>query len=330
MRQFFLFIIICFSISYGYSQKLKVLATTSMIADMARNVAGDRLDIICILPIGGDPHIYDPTPNDAQKAANADLIFVNGLTLEGWMKKLIVNSGTKAKIVVVTEGVQAITSAEHKGAADPHAWMTASNGMIYTQNIFKALSQLMPKEKDYFEKNYNRYSAELAEVDTYIKNKILQIPDSQRILITSHDAFHYYGTRYGLRLESVMGTSTDADVQTSDIIRLVKVIKASGVSSIFIESTINPKLLKQLARDNHVVVGGNLFADSLGDENSGANTYLKMLRHNADVISKALSTPKAAVFHADTEGANPLSLTFTFLGFVALCGVLVYFLGKKF
>jgi ABC-type Zn uptake system ZnuABC Zn-binding protein ZnuA len=329
MRHFFIFIIVCLSISYGYSQKIKVLATTSMIADMARNIAGDRLEVQCILPIGGDPHIYEPTPRDAQKAADADLILVNGLTLEGWMKELITNSGTKAKVVVVTEGITAITSAEHKGAADPHAWMTASNGLIYVENIYKSFTQITPTDKDFFEKNYRKYAAELSEVDTYIKNKILQIPDSQRILITSHDAFHYYGTRYGLRLESVMGTSTDADVQTSDIIRLVKIIKKSGVSSIFIESTINPKLLKQLAKDNLVVVGGNLFADSLGDEKSGADSYVKMLRHNADVISKALSTPKSAIYVANTEGVNPFSLTFTFFGFVGLCGVCVWFLGKK-
>lgn len=313
----------------SFSKELKVLATTTMIADMARNIAGGKLEVHSILPSGGDPHIYDPTPADAQKVATADLVLVNGLTLEGWMKKLIENSGTKAKIITVTEGVDALRSDVHEGATDPHAWMTASNGIIYSQNILKAFNDLDASNKAFYEQNFQKYKSQLDTLDTYIKKAILQIPENHRVLITSHDAFHYYGLRYGLKLESVMGTSTDADVQTSDIIRLVKILKKSQIPAIFVESTINPKLLKQLAKDNHVVIGGSLFADSLGDEASGANNYLDMLKHNTDVLVKALNGSQKVEMVASTEGVGFGSFILVFIGFLVLCASVILFIGRK-
>lgn len=329
MKSLFLSIILSFLSVFGFSKELKVLTTTTMIGDMARNIAGGKFAVESILPSGGDPHIYEPTPADAQKVAMADLVLVNGLTLEGWMKKLIDNSGTKALIITVTEGVEALKSDVHEGATDPHAWMTAYNGIIYAQNILNAFQKIDPANKDFYQKNFLNYKASLEQLDNYIRTAIQQIPEHQRILITSHDAFHYFGLRYGLKLESVMGTSTDADVQTSDIIRLVKILKQSRIPAIFIESTINPKLLKQLAKDNHVVIGGNLFADSLGDENSGASTYLDMLKHNADIISQALNGKSLSAVPLDTEemGFGSFILVFVSLLMVCVLGVLV--LGKR-
>jgi ABC-type Zn uptake system ZnuABC Zn-binding protein ZnuA len=302
-----------------------------MIADMAQNIAGDKVEIECLLPIGGDPHIYEPTPRDAQKVAAADLILMNGLTLEGWMKELIDNSGTKAKMVTVTEGVQALVSEQHQGSADPHAWMTAANGIIYSQNILNALIDIYPESpasNAFFKDNFLKYKNQLDSLDNYIKNVISQIPEKQRVLITSHDAFHYFGLRYGLRLESVLGTSTDADVQTSDIIRLVKIIKETSVPAVFIESTINPKLLNQLAQDNKIIIGGKLYADSLGDSTTPASNYIGLLRHDATVIAQSLSQEKSQLA-VPTEGGNSFGLTLSFIGFVALCGIVIYLISKK-
>jgi ABC-type Zn uptake system ZnuABC Zn-binding protein ZnuA len=268
----------------------KIVATTSMIADIAQNIAGNRLKIDCILPIGSDPHLHEPTPRDAQMVGEANLVLVNGLTLEGWMKELIENSGTKARIVTCTEGIQAIVSEQFHGSADPHAWMQAANGIIYAQNICKALSVLNPAESSVYEDNLKKYVQQLTDLDQFIKITIASIPENRRVLVTSHDAFHYYGARYGLRLEAVLGTSTDADVQTSDMVRLAKVLATTGVPALFVESTINPKLLQQIAADNHVEVGGKLFADSLGD--SVAATYIDLLRHNTTVIAAALKKDK--------------------------------------
>ena len=271
---------------------IKVVATASMIADMAKEIGGNLIEVQCVVPIGGDPHIYDPTPGDAQMVAQADLILRNGLTFEGWLTELIENSGTKANNVLVTKGVAAIESLIYENATDPHAWMDAHNGLIYIRNIKEALIELDPDNSIIYQSRYDAYAKRLEELDQYIFERINTIPESKRILITSHDAFQYYGKRYGIRLESVLGTSTDAEVQTADIVRLNRVIKESGIPALFVESTINPKVLEQIASDNHLQIGGKLYSDSIGDKDSPAPSYYDMLKHNTDVIVAALSAPK--------------------------------------
>ena len=265
-----------------------MVATASMIADMARQIAGDKFTVECIVPIGGDPHLYTPTPRDVQLVAAADLILKNGLTFEGWLSELIENSGTKGETILVTKGVKAIESPKYKNSADPHAWMDLTNGYIYIKNIRDAFIKMDPDNEAFYRRQHDNYRNQLEETHASIHEMIKTIPEERRILITSHDAFQYYGRQYGIQLEAVMGISTDVDVQTSDIIRLNKVIKSSGVPAIFMESTINPKLLKQLATDNGIKIGGELYADSIGDEESPAPTYIDMLKHNTQVIVNAL------------------------------------------
>lgn len=282
-----------------------VVATASIFADMAQNIAGDEVRIESVVPIGGDPHIYEPTPSDAQLIANADLILKNGLTFEGWLTELIANSGTKAEVKLITEGITPIGSQTYENSTDPHAWMDAKNGLVYIKNIKDALVKLRPELKEQFEFNYGVYRQQLEDMDIYIQAEITKIPVKQRILITSHDAFQYFGRHYGVRLESVLGTSTDAQVQTSDMKRLVQVIAETGVPAVFVESTINPKLLEQLAKDNGVVIGGQLYSDSIGSKDSPAPSYLDMLKHNTDTIVKALSAKKkAAVVENDENNAT--------------------------
>lgn len=288
---------------YAASQEKKlVVASASIFADMTRNIAGDAFEVKTIVPIGGDPHIYDPTPGDAALAASADLILKNGLTFEGWLDELIANSGTKARIVTITEGIEPIRSVQYKNSSDPHAWMSASNGLIYIKNIKNALVQLDPSNQKMFEFNYEVYKNQLLEMDGYISKKINEIPIGRRILITSHDAFRYYGNRYGITVESILGTSTDAEAQTSDIRRLNKIIQEKQVPAVFIETTVNPKLLEQIAKDNKVIVGGKLFSDSIGDENSEAPSYLDMLKYNTDTILKGLNSPPSQETETSVEG----------------------------
>lgn len=303
MRILITLIFIAASIS-GFSQKKKVVATASMIGDMAEVLSGDLLDIHTIVPIGGDPHIYEPTPSDASLVNSADLVLKNGLTFEGWLNELIENSGTKAEAVLVTEGIQPIESTIYENATDPHAWMDASLGIKYAENIASAFSKLDPENQKIYEFNLEVYKSQLKELDAYIVNKIKEIPESQRVLITSHDAFQYYGRKYGLKLESVIGTSTDAVAQTSDILQLTKVIRESKVPAVFVESTVNPKMLKQIADDTGVKIGGKLFADSIGDKDSKAPTYIDMLRYNTDVIVEALkgNIPEGLKENEDSGG----------------------------
>ena len=286
-------------------EKKLVLTTASIFADMAENIAGDQFDIRTIVPIGGDPHIYEPTPADAQLISKADLILKNGLTFEGWLNGLIESAGGQATVVTITEGIPAIRSA-YRGGADPHAWMNAAHGLIYIENIKNALVKLDPDNREIFEFNYGVYRRQLEDMDAYIFEQIKKIPEQRRILITSHDAFQYYGQRYGVRLEAVIGISTEAEAQTSDIIRLGKVIKESGVPAVFIETTVNPKLLKQIAEDNKVTIGGSLYSDSIGEKNSNAPTYLQMLKYNTDTIVHALTQETSDMQTPEKEGSSLL------------------------
>jgi zinc/manganese transport system substrate-binding protein len=295
----------------------KVVATASIFADMVSVISGGQVDVESIVPIGGDPHIHEPTPRDARIVAEADLILKNGLTFEGWLNELIENSGTNAEVVLITEGIEPITSMTYQNSADPHAWMDAQNGIIYIENIKEALSKLDPEHADIYQFNYQLYKQQLEDLDAWIAGQIELIPPQKRVLITSHDAFQYYGRRYGVQLEAILGTSTDAEAQTSDLMRINQVIQENEVPAVFIETTVNPKLLEQIAKDNEVVIGGKLFSDSIGDETSAAPSYLDMLRHNTTTIVKALTAEQSA---AEEDTGTSSSVWFWILLGVALIG----------
>jgi len=197
-----------------------VVASASIFADMTEVIAGDLLRVQSVVPIGGDPHIYEPTPENVQLVSRADLVLINGLTFEGWMNELIENSGTRAETVTITKGIGTIESEEYANSSDPHAWMTAANGQRYIRNIRDALIKLDPFNKEVYEFNAGIYLQQLEDLDAEIFRQIESIPEAQRILITSHDAFRYYGRHYGIRVEAALGTSTDAQVQTDDVNRL--------------------------------------------------------------------------------------------------------------
>jgi ABC-type Zn uptake system ZnuABC Zn-binding protein ZnuA len=275
-------------------KKINIVTTTSIFADMIKNITGDKSDVVSIVNIGGDPHIYEAVPSDVDKIRKGDLIFINGLKFEEWIAKIIFNSGSKAPIYTLTERMEAITSEDHPDSFDPHAWMSAQNGLIYAENIYNALVQNFPQYSSIFKANYSRYVDELEDIDTYIKNKINSIPQGQRILITTHDAFRYYGNAYGITIHAMQGISTESDIQTSDMKRITSLIKTFKLPSIFVESTINPKLFEQISSDAKINLAGPLYSDSLGDENSVANTYLNMLKANTDMIYNGLTFQRQA------------------------------------
>lgn len=306
-------------------EKPIVVATASMIFDIAKNIGKEHVDVKCIVPIGGDPHTYKPTPSDAKLVVNCDLILKNGLTFEGWLNELIANSGTKAPSVLVTKGIQPIKSLTYD-APDPHAWMNVIYGITYAENVMKGLVDLLPEHKTDFEKNFQNYKKELEELDKYIIAQINTIPKEKRILITSHDAFQYYGRKYGLQLESILGTSTDADIQAEDVINLQKIIKKSKVPAVFIESTVNPKTLQQLAKDTKIAIGGKLLSDSIGDEELGGETYVEMLKQNTDVIVEALTKDQGNVTSIVKDGDSTSSYIMTgVIGLMFLLGIVFMF-----
>jgi len=308
------------------AQKPVVVSSASMFTDMVENIAGDLVETETIVPIGGDPHLHTPTPRDAKLVGRADLLLLNGLTFEGWINELVENSGTKAKTILITEGVEPISSDTYKNSTDPHAWMDLANGRIYIKNITNALKELDPSNAVIYESNYQSYDKKLEELDRYIFDKIKEIPEEKRILITSHDAFKYYGKRYGVKLEAIQGISTDSDVQTSDIKRVSYTINRYKVPALFVESTINPKLLKQIASDNDVKIGGKLYADSLGDKESAAATYLSMIRSNTNTIVEGLkggAADRSDEVSLDDSNVGSNMIMYGIMGLLLLGGMLL-------
>ena len=282
------------NVTAAQAPSVKVVATTSFLADMAQQLAGTHCEVISLLPLGADPHIYEAVPGDARLLAEADMIIENGLNLEGWLKKLIDQAGGKALLITASDGIEPIGSAEHANSYDPHAWMDPLLGRIYIRNMANGLQRLLPDHAAEIERNFEAYDRQLLELHTYIESRIAEIPSEHRIIATTHDAFRYFGNRYGMRVLSVLGTTTDAEVRVSDLQALISTIEAENLPALFIESTINPKLLQQVAADAGIRIGGSMYADSMGPKGSGADTYLSMLRHNANTLVEGLKGTGAA------------------------------------
>lgn len=304
-----IFFLACLTFVCPLQGKPRVVATINIIADMAQQVAGPYLSVESLLPAGTDPHIYEPTPKDATTLAQADLILTNGLHLEGWLDKLISSSGRSGNVIAVSSKVKPIAATEFQNSFDPHAWMDISNAKLYVQVIDSIFSAQFPTYRTEFHQNAERYLKKLRETDAAIRQKLNTIPANQRFLITSHDAFRYFSKAYGFEVASIMGTSTDADVSLKDINHLILIVKKFKVPAIFVEVSINPKILQQLAKDLGIVIGGKLFTDSFGPPGSEADNYIEMMIYNSTLISQSLSNVQTAEW--STNWDEPLSLILT-------------------
>lgn len=271
-------------------QQPYVVATTGVLAHLAQQVAGPRLQVHSLLPPGTDPHTYEPVPETRRMIDRADLILTNGLTLEGWLDRLINNSPAADKVVLLTHSILPIRSALHYGAADPHAWMDPTLAKVYCRNACTAFEQLDPAHAAEYRARLEAYSRRLDTLDGWIRDQITTLPMQGRVLITTHDAFSYYARQYGLQVEPLMGTTTDADVRPADLKRVGRIVELRGVKAVFAEAGLNPKFMQQLARHYGVVRGQPLYADNLGPSGSGAEDYIGMMEHNTRAIVQGLSS----------------------------------------
>ncbi|MEW6123376.1 MAG: metal ABC transporter substrate-binding protein [Pseudomonadota bacterium] len=289
------------------AEKLPVVASFSILGDFVKNVGGDRIALTTIVGPNGDSHVYQPTPADAKKIAAAKLVFVNGLGFEGWMDRLIKASGSKAKVVVATQGItpRERTASEpqeeddHKGGKghahdhgpiDPHAWQSIANAKVYVANIRDALVAADPAGKAVYEANATAYLAKLDALDADVKAKIAAIPADRRIIITSHDAFGYFGDAYGVKLLAPEGVSTETEASAKDVGRIIRQIKAQKVPAVFLENVTNPKLVDRIAKESGAKVGGTLYSDALSDDKGPAATYIGMMQSNVRELSSALTS----------------------------------------
>ncbi|WP_395675894.1 metal ABC transporter substrate-binding protein [Inquilinus sp.] len=273
------------SLPAAAADKLQVVASITVLADIAKQVGGDNVEVRSLVGPNGDAHVYEPTPQDAQAVTKAGLVVVNGLQLEGWMDRLVAASGTKATVVVATEGVPTRRMEEDgQEITDPHAWNSAANGAIYAANIAKALSAADPAHAAAYQANGAKYEAELKALDAWARTEVATIPQAKRKVITSHDAFGYLGAAYGIEFHAPVGFSTESEASAGDIAKLIDQIKQEHIKAVFIENATDPRLVQQVAKASGAEMGGELYAEALSTADGPASTYVKMFRYNISLL----------------------------------------------
>jgi manganese transport system substrate-binding protein len=278
------------------SEKVEVVATYSIIYDLVQNVGGDKVEVHSMVPIGSNPHEYDPLPEDVLKTTDADVVFYNGLNLEegnSWFEKLLKTTdkdGKDAPVYRVSEGVEAI-HLESKGLEkepDPHAWLDINNGIIYVENIRDALIKEDPDNKDYYEKNAEKYISELKELHDETLAELAKIPEEKRVLITSEGAFKYFGEAYNMNTAYVWEINSENQGTPQQIKRLVDFIKQGNVPGLFVETSVDSRSMETVSKETGVPIKGKVFTDSLGKPGEDGDTYKKMMEWNTRTVIEGL------------------------------------------
>ena len=272
---------------------IKAIATFSILGDLVANVGGDRVEVTALVGPNSDSHVFSPTPADAKKLAAAKVVFVNGLGLEGWMTRLVSASGSQAQTFVASTGVRTrkMEDEHHPGrmVTDPHAWQSIANAKIYVANIRDGLSKADPPGKSAYDANAKAYLAKLEALEQDVKAAIGKIPADHRRIITTHDAFGYFGGAYGMEFISPEGVSTDAEPSAKDVARIIAQIRKQKIPAVFMENITDPRLMQQIAKETGAKIGGTLYSDALSDTKGPAATYIDMMRSNVNELSKALA-----------------------------------------
>ena len=296
------------------AENIKVLATFSILGDMVKRIGGRHIDVTTLVGPDGDTHVYRPTPAAAKAMSEANLIVVNGLGFEGWLDRLVEASGFDGSRLVATKGIRAISYEEGEahdehskdehskdehhddhaghdhGAFDPHAWQSIANAEIYIDNITAALSKIDPDNASTFYQNHAAYITEIKRLDKQVREMVASLPQNRRTVVTSHDAFQYFGRDYGLTFLAPQGLSTESEASAQDVASLIKQMRAKRISAVFIENITDPRLIKQIAKETGATLGGTLYPGALSGLNGPASTYLKMIRHNATMLTRALGS----------------------------------------
>lgn len=276
--------------------KLRAVATFSILGDLVAQVGGERVAVTTLVQPNADAHGYTPAPSDARTLADARLVVVNGLGLEGWIDRLIKASGTKAPVVVASQGVKAIEAKDddhghghaHGHHADPHAWQNVANAKVYVANIRDALVRIDPDNAATYAENAKAYLATLEALDAEVRAGIAAIPKAQRRVITTHDAFGYFTAAYGMSFVAPQGVSTDSQASPRDVGRIIRQIRQEKIPAVFLENIADPRLMEQIARESGAAIGGKVFSDALSGPDGPAPTYVAMMRNNLAAFTAAL------------------------------------------
>jgi zinc/manganese transport system substrate-binding protein len=272
--------------SRAETKKIPVVASFSIIGDLVREVGGDRVFITTIVGPDGDAHVYEPSPADGRRIAQARLIFVNGLGFEGWLDRLIKSAKSKGEVFTLGNGVAARKNDEGQ---DPHAWQDVANAKVYVEAIREALTAADPEGAKAYRANADAYLAKLDALDAEILQAIEALPKARRRVVSTHDAFGYFAARYGVEFIAPQGVSTEAEVSARDVAKIIDAVKTHKVAAVFVENIADPRLAKRIASETGTRMGGVLYSDALTDAKGDGATYIDMMRHNVKQLAKALA-----------------------------------------
>ena len=275
---------------------IKVVATIGMIGDAVRNIGGDRVEVTTLMGPGIDPHLYKPTAGDARDFEKADIIFYGGLQLEGRMTEVFEKVSRMKTVIAVTESIpeDLLHEVSDSSHPDPHVWFDVTLWMNVVATIGRELANFSPDDAEYFQANTDAYLAQLAELDQWIRSEVARVPESQRVLITAHDAFGYFGSQYGFEVHGIQGISTASEASASSIQDLADLIAERQIRALFVESSVPPATIEAVqaaveSRGWEVAVGAHLFSDAMGEDGTFEGTYIGMVTWNVNAIVSALA-----------------------------------------
>ena len=266
---------------------IRVVTSFSILENLVNELGGQYVSVINLVSRNSDAHMYQPKPSDAVSIAKADLVVFNGLGFEGWIPRLIKNSGYKNKQIIASEGVNAIKNGKE---IDPHAWQSFHNIRLYVQNITQALIELRPQHVKALTKRQQKYLGSISNLEKRLKKQFASIPSNKRIVVTSHDAFGYLGREFNIRFLAPLGLSIEVEASAEDVAAIIDQIREQNVKALFVENINNPRLLELISGETNVAIGGRLYSDALSEIKGPADTYLKMMRHNIESLINRLNT----------------------------------------
>ncbi|MGY4365800.1 zinc/manganese transport system substrate-binding protein [Bradyrhizobium sp. LB1.3] len=285
MRFLLLFALLLIASPLHAAGRLNVVASFSILGDFVRNVGGDRINLTTLVGADSDVHVYTPAPSDAKRIADAKLVIVNGLGLEGWLPRLVQSSGAKAQVVTASAGIAPLKLGS---AADPHGWQSVPNAKIYVTGIADALAAADPDDAEFFRAQTKAYLEKLETLDREVREALAKIPPERRKVISTHDAFGYFAAEYGVQFIAPLGVSTETEPSARDIATIISQIKAQKIPAVFLENISDDRLIRRIAAETGSKVGGTLISDGLTGEKGPGPTYIDMVRHNIKALTSAL------------------------------------------
>jgi zinc/manganese transport system substrate-binding protein len=274
-------VLLAITMPVSAADKMRLVASFSVLGDMVKQIAGVHAEVLTLVGPDGDAHTFEPSPANAKDVASAKLVFVNGLGLDKWMESLAHSAEYQGPVVTVSGGVKTRTMIEDNDTiTDPHAWQDLRNGEIYAGNIAAALIAADPQNATDYTKARDTYVAVLAALDNDVRKQIGAIPAAKRRVITSHDAFGYFGAAYAIEFLAPEGLSTEAEASAGDLSKLMTQIKREGIKALFLENITDPRMMTMIASETGVDLGGSLFSDALSPPDGPAPTYVDMFKNN--------------------------------------------------